>query len=179
MFAEENSSLHVSLVATFHQAMVAAPANELLPKWYLMDSICKNVGGAFVTEFSKWVVPLFCDTFEKRPDLRERLAKLLRLWQQTGIFSSDHLKQMAAHAKATQFSASLLGDEPAERGAGGQRAAILPPEEQQRQMRLAALQRDQNRAAPIREATQTAKESSSRRPPPGPRSAGGDSVLAQ
>ena len=70
----------VALVRTFHQAMLKSAPSAVLPKWYLMDSICKNVGGAYIAEFSQFVVPLFCDTFDRRPDMRERLAKLLRLW---------------------------------------------------------------------------------------------------
>ena len=51
MIAEELIDSAPSVVAVIEETLATRPADKKLPVMYLLDSICKNIGGAFVENF--------------------------------------------------------------------------------------------------------------------------------
>jgi pre-mRNA cleavage complex 2 protein Pcf11 len=49
---------------------------------YLIDSICKNVGGSFITNFARNMVTVFLDAYTLVDrNVRERFERLLQTWK--------------------------------------------------------------------------------------------------
>jgi hypothetical protein len=59
----------------------------VLPSFYVLDSIVKNVKGAYVDLFGADLKDLFFNAFYRMPDGRTRLCHLLDTWK--GVFSDE------------------------------------------------------------------------------------------
>ncbi|KAH3757770.1 pre-mRNA cleavage complex 2 protein Pcf11 [Pelomyxa schiedti] len=87
IIAGENMDAAPDIVATIERRIETAPSNQKLPALYLLDSIIKNIGGAYVNLFARNIVNTFIRTFVGVDDsTREALLRLLRTWQQQPIF---------------------------------------------------------------------------------------------
>ena len=78
----------VILDRTAHKIQ-ALPQHKLIPL-YLMDSIVKNVGGAYSSLFMTNLTPTFCDAFGVVDNkTRQSFIKLLDTWQTQSVFSQQ------------------------------------------------------------------------------------------
>ena len=69
--------------------MQAPPQLKLIPL-YLMDSIVKNVGGAYSSLFMTNLTPTFYDAFSVADNkTRQSMIKLLDTWQTQNVFSQQ------------------------------------------------------------------------------------------
>ena len=69
---------------------------------YLMDSIVKNVGGAFAIHFSRNLVSMFCGAFEKMSkEQRDAMNKLLGTWP--AVFTEETVEQIRSKMKQATF----------------------------------------------------------------------------
>ncbi|EPZ34423.1 ENTH/VHS domain-containing protein [Rozella allomycis CSF55] len=73
-------------------SLKASPKHKL-PVLYLLDSICKNVGGRYVTQFEKDIVALFSHSFMSVDSKTQRdLIKLMKTW--SPIFSTNIMSEI-------------------------------------------------------------------------------------
>jgi len=64
-----------------------------LPALYLMDSICKNIGGIYCNLFAQNIQSIFCDVYMlANMQMRNSLQHLLKTWH--GIFPEDSVQTM-------------------------------------------------------------------------------------
>jgi len=84
MLAEENSDYGQVIVQVICDRIKKVNVDQKMPALYLLDSILKNIGGNYVTIISKYIVEVFCHTFESANDERKRmqLFKLRNTWTQ-------------------------------------------------------------------------------------------------
>uniref|UniRef100_A0A8C1DZX2 Pre-mRNA cleavage complex 2 protein Pcf11 n=1 Tax=Cyprinus carpio carpio TaxID=630221 RepID=A0A8C1DZX2_CYPCA len=83
ILAEENIQFTKDIVAIIEAQIAKAPAGEKLPVLYLVDSIVKNVGGAYLEVFAKNLVNSFICVFEKVDEVtRKSLFKLRSTWDE-------------------------------------------------------------------------------------------------
>eukprot|EP01080_Neovahlkampfia_damariscottae_P001536 gene1536-12662_t len=89
MIAEENMAAFKPIVQAIEKRLKEAPNSQKLTVLYLVDSICKNVGGPFIQEFGKNIINSFCSSFEVQSDenMKTYFLKLLKTWPQ--IFSTE------------------------------------------------------------------------------------------
>ncbi|XP_022086204.1 uncharacterized protein LOC110976864 isoform X1 [Acanthaster planci] len=81
MLAEENVKHAPQIVEVIESRLQKAKPSEKLPVLYLMDSIIKNVKGAYLEAFTPNVVQTFCGVFEKVDEkTRQSLFKLRMTW---------------------------------------------------------------------------------------------------
>ncbi len=57
------------------------PLNEVLPSFYVLDSVVKLVGGSFVGLLGEGLKELFMEAFYRMPDGRTRLCHVLDTWK--------------------------------------------------------------------------------------------------
>jgi pre-mRNA cleavage complex 2 protein Pcf11 len=64
-----------------------APILQKLTVLYLVDSICKNVGGIYLKEFGNIIVNAFCSSFALQTDENMKISflKLLKTWPMVKI----------------------------------------------------------------------------------------------
>ena len=78
-----------ALAPTDLHFLQAAPQLKLIPL-YLMDSIVKNVGGAYSSLFMTNLTPTFNDAFAVADNkTRQSMIKLLDTWQTQSVFSQQ------------------------------------------------------------------------------------------
>uniref|UniRef100_A0A671KH58 Pre-mRNA cleavage complex 2 protein Pcf11 n=1 Tax=Sinocyclocheilus anshuiensis TaxID=1608454 RepID=A0A671KH58_9TELE len=83
ILAEENIQFTKDIVAIIEAQIAKAPPGEKLPVLYLVDSIVKNVGGAYLEVFAKNLVNSFICVFEKVDEAtRKSLFKLRSTWDE-------------------------------------------------------------------------------------------------
>ncbi|KAA0720086.1 Pre-mRNA cleavage complex 2 protein [Triplophysa tibetana] len=83
ILAEENIQFTKDIVAIIEAQIAKAPPVEKLPVLYLVDSIVKNVGGAYLEVFAKNLVNSFICVFEKVDEgTRKSLFKLRSTWEE-------------------------------------------------------------------------------------------------
>ncbi|NP_001007308.1 pre-mRNA cleavage complex 2 protein Pcf11 [Danio rerio] len=83
ILAEENIQFTKDIVAIIEAQIAKAPPVEKLPVLYLVDSIVKNVGGAYLEVFAKNLVNSFICVFEKVDEgTRKSLFKLRSTWDE-------------------------------------------------------------------------------------------------
>ncbi|XP_059560822.1 pre-mRNA cleavage complex 2 protein Pcf11-like [Myotis daubentonii] len=83
ILAEENLPFAKEIVSFIEAQAAKAPSSEKLPVMYLMDSIVKNVGGEYLTAFTKNLVATFICVFEKVDEnTRKSLFKLRSTWDE-------------------------------------------------------------------------------------------------
>eukprot|EP00170_Pyropia_yezoensis_P000040 contig_664_g40 len=97
--AQENVA-HAPTIATTIVARIAAvPADIKLPLLYLLDSICKNVGGVYTAAFAARIQSTFLDTYAVcAAPVRRSLLRMLGTW--TPVFGEETVASLAHHVAA-------------------------------------------------------------------------------
>ncbi|KAL0485426.1 pre-mRNA cleavage complex 2 protein [Acrasis kona] len=81
--AKENKRFYKDIVAEIENRIGTAHPSQRLPVIYLMDSIIKNVGEPYITEFSNHLVDTFCLAYEnEREEVRGSYMRVLMTWPQ-------------------------------------------------------------------------------------------------
>ena len=125
MIAEELLPHASVLVKVIGDKIHSAPAVQKLPIVYLMDSIVKNIGGAYKEQFATRVPELLGATYDvATPKVMTSLKNLAKTWD--GVFSADVIQRVNARigGGATAACAAAAAP-PAQRSApaGGSAAA--------------------------------------------------------
>ena len=125
MIAEELLPHASVLVKVIEDKIRSAPADQKLPTVYLMDSIVKNIGGAYKQQFAASVPELLGATYDvATPKVMTSLKNLAKTWD--GIFPADVMQRVNARigGGAAAAGATAAGP-PAQRSApaGGSAAA--------------------------------------------------------
>ncbi|CAO3584453.1 unnamed protein product [Absidia cylindrospora] len=83
--AQDNQFAAMFIVQEIERQIRTNTPGQKLPVLYLIDSICKNVGGPYITYFARNIVSLFMDTYTL-VDLptRKSFERLLQTWK-TGM----------------------------------------------------------------------------------------------
>ncbi|CAH2263858.1 jg21590 [Pararge aegeria aegeria] len=93
ILAEENIEHAGVIVETVEKHLEKVPADIKLPVLYLVDSIIKNVGGAYTQKFSQSIVNMFTKTFKQVDEkIRSQMFKLRETWHD--VFPSTKLYQL-------------------------------------------------------------------------------------
>ncbi|KAJ3130367.1 hypothetical protein HK098_002596 [Nowakowskiella sp. JEL0407] len=105
IIAHENIAASSVIVQTIEDQIRNAQPKQKLPVFYLLDSICKNVGGVYLTRFAQNLVRTFKVAYDAVDhDDRQRMAKVLVTWWNTGgvsLFPPLVLHQIEDIVKAT------------------------------------------------------------------------------
>ena len=125
MIAEELLPHASVLVKVIEDKIRSAPPDQKLPTVYLMDSIVKNIGGAYKQQFAASVPELLGATYDvATPKVMTSLKNLAKTWD--GIFPADVMQRVNARigGGAAAAGATAAGP-PAQRSApaGGSAAA--------------------------------------------------------
>lgn len=82
IMAQENQGSATVIVREIENQLRINAAGQKLPILYLIDSICKNVGGVYISIFGRSMVNVFLDAYTLT-DLaaRERFERLLQTWK--------------------------------------------------------------------------------------------------
>ncbi|KAG8225208.1 hypothetical protein J437_LFUL009053, partial [Ladona fulva] len=81
MLAEENIEHAPAIVQVVEKHLAKVKPEVKLPVLYLIDSIVKNVGNAYVSLFTQNIVSTFCSVFEKVDEhTRGQMFKLRQTW---------------------------------------------------------------------------------------------------
>ncbi|CAK1542774.1 unnamed protein product [Leptosia nina] len=93
ILAEENVDHAGVIVDTVEKHLEKVQADIKLPVLYLVDSIIKNVGGAYTQKFSQTIVNMFTKTFKQVDEkVRSQMFKLRETWHE--VFPSTKLYQL-------------------------------------------------------------------------------------
>ncbi|XP_054251565.1 ubiquitin carboxyl-terminal hydrolase 36-like, partial [Indicator indicator] len=99
ILAQQNVAFASSIVSLVEAQVAEAPPSQKLPAMYLMDSIVKNVGGAYLKAFASNLVEMFLSVFEKvDTDTRKSLFLLRSTWD--GIFPLEKLHALDVRVKS-------------------------------------------------------------------------------
>jgi pre-mRNA cleavage complex 2 protein Pcf11 len=105
MIAEELLPHASAIAKTIERTVAARPADKKLPLLYLLDSICKNVGGAYVDAFAANLPTTIGEAYAATgPKVRASLQKLVATWK--GVFPSTTVEQASARVNSDTSSAS-------------------------------------------------------------------------
>ncbi|CAN8012545.1 unnamed protein product [Ixodes pacificus] len=111
MLAEENIDQAPRIVRSIEEHLQKVPIEMKLPVLYLIDSIMKNVGGAYRALFTQNVVSNFCSVFEKGDEkMRMQLFKLRQTWAE--IFPNKKLFGLDTRVKALDPAWPVMAKEP-------------------------------------------------------------------
>ncbi|KAG0771158.1 hypothetical protein G6F22_016732 [Rhizopus arrhizus] len=82
IMAQENQGAATVIVKEIENQLRINAVGQKLPVLYLIDSICKNVGGIYITIFGRNMVNVFLDAYTlSEPSVRERFERLLQTWK--------------------------------------------------------------------------------------------------
>ncbi|KAL9536870.1 hypothetical protein MBANPS3_012299 [Mucor bainieri] len=82
IMAQENQGAASVIVKEIENQLRNNAAGQKLPVLYLIDSICKNVGGVYITNFSRNMVNVFLDAYTLTdPTVRKSFERLLQTWK--------------------------------------------------------------------------------------------------
>ncbi|GAA5992830.1 hypothetical protein JCM10908_001359 [Rhodotorula pacifica] len=86
LFAHEHAIRMASVVAQcFDEHLRTCPPQYLLPAFYLLDSICKNIGAPYLALFSRFIERAFLSAYHSvDPSTRTKLEELLGTWKTGG-----------------------------------------------------------------------------------------------
>ncbi|GAA5872978.1 hypothetical protein JCM3774_004890 [Rhodotorula dairenensis] len=86
LFAHEHAIRMATVVAQcFDEHLRTCPPQYLLPAFYLLDSICKNIGAPYLALFSRFIERAFLSAYHAvDPVTRTKLEELLGTWKTGG-----------------------------------------------------------------------------------------------
>jgi len=103
MIAEDNSDCSASASAYYNcirDLIITIPANRMLPLVYVVDSILKNVGGAFIRiiemDVKHWFPVVHSALGIRQPELLAKLKKVFTTWKEASFFKPDTLQEISA-----------------------------------------------------------------------------------
>ena len=127
MIAEECLEFAPAIVGVIERTLSERPPDKKLPLMYLLDSISKNVGGAYVDQFAIHLPDTLGETFDASgPKVQRSLQALVRTWE--GVFPVPVVSEAASRVAATgapeaeaagRPAALLRGGRPVAAGGGG------------------------------------------------------------
>ncbi|RKP40056.1 hypothetical protein BJ085DRAFT_6817, partial [Dimargaris cristalligena] len=83
VIAGENQQAASVVAEVVCSRLHSAPPRYKVPVLFLIDSICKNVGHAYIPEFAKRIVPAFTSAYNKiSPDDRHNFRRVLAIWKE-------------------------------------------------------------------------------------------------
>lgn len=101
MVAQENTASAAGIASCILDRVKRTLPERRLPLIYLMDSIIKNVGGAYAASFELDVVPLYLATFDHvDAKTKASLEKLLATWRQYRSFPPTLLDHIEAEVES-------------------------------------------------------------------------------
>ncbi|DAZ92423.1 TPA: hypothetical protein N0F65_000207 [Lagenidium giganteum] len=102
----ERAAFPSEIVSFLETKIHRVAPNFKLPIFYLMDSILKNVKGAYPELFGRIIVPLYCNCVRQvdGKDLR-RFIHVLNTWEASRLFVRDAIAQMRAAASRAEAAA--------------------------------------------------------------------------
>ncbi|KAI8337846.1 hypothetical protein EDC96DRAFT_346839 [Choanephora cucurbitarum] len=82
IMAQDNQAAASYIVREIENQLRNNAAGQKLPVLYLIDSICKNVGGIYISYFSRNMVNVFLDAYTLTdPTVRKSFERLLQTWK--------------------------------------------------------------------------------------------------
>ncbi|KAJ3028211.1 hypothetical protein HDV00_010551 [Rhizophlyctis rosea] len=82
IIAQENNRAASVIVEAIEEQMRNTPSHQKLPILYLMDSICKNVGGAYPRAFAMNIVSTFTSAYQQvTQEDQLRFKRVLQTWR--------------------------------------------------------------------------------------------------
>ncbi|CDH54150.1 mrna cleavage factor complex component [Lichtheimia corymbifera JMRC:FSU:9682] len=82
IMAQENQHVAGAIVREIEQQIRHNAPGQKLPILYLIDSICKNVGGVYIDHFARNIVSTFMDAYTLTdPQTRRSFERLLQTWK--------------------------------------------------------------------------------------------------
>ncbi|GAA5814611.1 hypothetical protein MFLAVUS_008110 [Mucor flavus] len=82
IMAQENQGAASIIVREIENQLRNNAPGQKLPVLYLIDSICKNVGGSFITNFARNMVSIFLDAYTLTDaSVRKSFERLLQTWK--------------------------------------------------------------------------------------------------
>ncbi|KAJ3015007.1 mRNA 3' end processing factor [Thoreauomyces humboldtii] len=82
IIAQENLAAAPAIVKAIEDQIRNAQPKQKLPVFYLLDSILKNVGGAYLGLFARNIVQIFATAFDAvEGEDRQRFVKVLSTWK--------------------------------------------------------------------------------------------------
>jgi pre-mRNA cleavage complex 2 protein Pcf11 len=98
--ARDAQKYHAPLIVSMIvDVLRSSPHDNRLHYMYLMDSILKNVRGAYSMEFGRYIAPLFIETVQRNSHNAKQLSSLkhlLKTWEDTQIFSEGVMQEIHA-----------------------------------------------------------------------------------
>ena len=105
MIADESQAHAYTIVSVIERTLASRPPDKKLPLMYLLDSITKNVGGAFKEHFGKNLPDVLAATFAASgPKVRTSLQALVRTWK--GVFPADIVAEVNARLSGAPATAA-------------------------------------------------------------------------
>lgn len=118
MIAEESLEFAPAIVGVIERTLAERPPDKKLPVMYLLDSISKNVGGAYIDQFAIHLPDTLGETFDvSGPKVRASLQALVRTWE--GVFPADVVAEATSRVAATAAPAAEAAGRPAALQRGG------------------------------------------------------------
>ena len=100
MIAEELIGFCPAIVSVIEKKIRSTSSDKKLPLMYLLDSICKNVGGVYISQFSLTLPALVGSTYDAcGPKVRNSLQALIKTWN--GVFPPVTVEQVVARVTAS------------------------------------------------------------------------------
>ncbi|KAI8365709.1 hypothetical protein BD560DRAFT_401445 [Blakeslea trispora] len=82
IMAQDNQAAASYIVREIENQLRNNASGQKLPVLYLIDSICKNVGGIYISYFSRNMVNVFLDAYTLTdPTVRKSFERLLQTWK--------------------------------------------------------------------------------------------------
>ncbi|KAI9254250.1 hypothetical protein BY458DRAFT_558860 [Sporodiniella umbellata] len=82
IMAQENQTAAAGIVKEIESRLRINAAGQKLPILYLIDSICKNVGGIYIAIFGRNMVSVFLDAYNlSEPTAKQKFERLLQTWK--------------------------------------------------------------------------------------------------
>eukprot|EP00761_Pharyngomonas_kirbyi_P012224 gb/GECH01012251.1/.p1 GENE.gb/GECH01012251.1/~~gb/GECH01012251.1/.p1 ORF type:complete len:249 (+),score=39.43 gb/GECH01012251.1/:1-747(+) len=106
--AQENQSHCREIARVIEERIEKVPPSQKLSVLYLLDSIAKNVGGAYIREFSRNLVTTFCRSVESVTDRNVHMQyyRLLNTWP--AIFPHEKIIQIEKRLRAVANTSGHL-----------------------------------------------------------------------
>ncbi|KAL1934731.1 hypothetical protein VTP01DRAFT_6913 [Rhizomucor pusillus] len=82
IMAQENQHAAAQIVREIEQQIKHNSPDQKLPVLYLIDSICKNIGGVYIAHFARNITQVFLDAYKVTdPQTRRSFERLLQTWK--------------------------------------------------------------------------------------------------
>lgn len=104
MIAEDHLPHCAAVVSAIERKVLSEEPDRKLPFLYLLDSICKNVGGKYIEQFAKNIPSLVGGVYDvSSPKVRTAVHALIKTWN--GVFPGVVVDQVNARVNASRATA--------------------------------------------------------------------------